>query len=359
MTTELQHNIQQYYGGVGFHAQAVGTKAAAQELYEDLRSNDPKTVDAAISRVNKALRAPFDEQLGLNNELNDRIMERRKAVGGTVLPLAPIIVRAVANMAGDVRYLDRSWEAAYTVDNLENGLTAQLTDMYNLIEIRQVPAPNSPIIFSDYMGSSWTGIVPDYYSGGVQFPDDVMRLDPMSNINAIIAALRFANSTKENRVMFAAMLAGIVAANTATFITAFSGTIQHTFNVAREALFNRLATTTTPMGDMTPVVLYSNPLNKDAIEAAFRQTNAVGFGTIQAEWAVERRYTRNLAVDFGLGGAAKAVLVVPGDKNRQGVFKPLQIVNERQVLVQSTAFATWHHYTSTTNANQFQLFNLS
>lgn len=235
-----------------------------------------------------------------------------------------------------------------------------IAHVLNTFEMHQVADEESEMTYSASAQATWEGVVGDHFKGGVKISDTALRLDPFQKINDIVARMRYGSMKKENVVMWTNILAAIVAANAASYTTAFATSIAVTFNTAREVLFDRLAATSTPMADTADVVMYTNTRNKAAVNAAFRLVNAESYGTLRTEWNAEIKYTRNLSVDFGLGGAAKAVLVAKNHvANAQGIFMPPRIVSKREEMENHTKFGAYQSFTGISEELSFQIFNLA
>jgi len=345
--------------GLGYSAPVVETTEGAKAMVDALLGSDKEAKTKAFAQIDLALRAPFDERFGKSNDILKRVIDHAQK-SNTLLPVAAILMRIAQNDAGDIRQLDDQWKTSHQQYDLTNGVSGMIAHILNVFEMHQVADEESEITYSASAQAVWEGVVADHFKGGVKISDTALRLDPFQKINDIVARMRYGSMKKENMVMWANILAAIVAASTATYVSAFSATIANTFNTAREVLFDRLAATSTPMADTAEVVLYTNTRNKAAVNAAFRLVNAESYGTLRTEWNAEVKYTRNLSVDFGLGGAAKAVLVAKNHvANAQGIFMPPTIKTKREDMENHTKFGAYQAFTGISDEISFQVFNLS
>lgn len=313
----------------------------------------PEKMKAAVKQFNIALRAPHDMTHGFKNE----ILVRTKTISNSVMPLMPAQI-AVFQSNADERDLDTQWMQWIAEDALSGALSATIVDIANLIEFEDVPAETSDVPLKDFLAAVWQDIRPEWKKAGVKIAYSILRLDPLQSLNAIAAGLRIKAMVKKNRDMYTATQAGIAAANTATYTTAFNTNIQRTINAGRITLFERLANSGYEFNMNSPVVLLANEIQRDRIEPAFTLTNFVPFGTITVSYPVSRVYSFKVASDLGISGN-KAVLIAPYRKNRVGTFNPLQIQNIQQPL--NNAHIIWGQmaYNTIIEETQFQIINLS
>lgn len=328
--------------------------AEAKKICEDYMSGDKARVEKAVDYMCKAACTVDALRLGESNS----IFERQKTVTGSVLPMMPQTVATYTSLY-DESELDMTWMQWYETDSLVGGFRGSLYDIKNLVVAHQLASNTADIPRSPYMASTWATIEPEHFGAGVQMDRDVMSKDPLSALNNVIIAIRYAMEVKLSQEAFVNTQAAIAAANTAGYLTTFvASNLPQTINNARVALALRNFNKGYALNGSTPMIMLAYEGHRAAIEAAFRLTNTVNFGTQLVEYPVNRVYTFNVAASLGISGN-KAVMILPGRKNRYGIFKNLSIDNYLQQNMNAVNVDGRQNYNFIADETQFQILNLS
>lgn len=306
---------------------------------------------AAIKSITEMVYAPADYLAG-------RVTETvRKAVNSSVAPISPTRVVEFRNLFGEDD-IDNTWQAVYAVDSVTDAMAVTLNDMLLTGEASRLKSPTESVPRSTHMSSTWEVIRPEYYGVAQEAANVVLRKDPLTRLNDIILALRIKLSKKRTSEAFTNIQAGISAANSASYVTAFGTDIPTTLNAARYTLAQRSKDKGYELSPSTPYVLLANEALEETIERYFRETNNIPFGTVRVNRPISRYYTNNLAATLGISGT-KALLVLPQRKCRMGIFDNIEITTWQDYDRNAQVFAAREAYTFTTDETQFQLLNLA
>ena len=256
------------------------------------------------------------------------VLDRHKAVTSTVLPMLGQTVETFVNYA-DETDLDMQWRQWFATDPLQGGLKGSLYDILNLVSAHDLPTDTSDIPASDFMAATWANILPEYKGARVRVSREILQKDPMTTVNAIIVAIRYALEVKKSQLAYTATQAAITSANSSGYTTAYTGSsVVRTINVGRTALIQRNFNKGYGLSGTTPCILVANEAHRDLIEAAFMITvNSLinsSNGTFIVQYPISRVYTYNLAADLGISGT-KCALILPSRKNRFGIFNDPRI----------------------------------
>jgi len=252
------------------------------------------------------------------------------------------------------------WMQWMTQDSVTGALAVTITDVLNIAEFLDVDDETSDPLLSPVMAGIYSELRPKWNKRGVRIARSILENDPMQSINMIVIALRFKAIAKMNRDMYTMTQAGITAANSAGYATAYISGILRTINRARIALFNRLSAK--PGGQEfsmdSNLVLVANEIHRDLIEPLFRPTNNIPFGTQQPLFPVSRVYTFKLASDLGISGD-RAALILPYRHHRVGTFRPLEIGSVAQPINNATVVYGQQAYNAIVEEEEIQVLALS
>lgn len=305
-------------------ASAIIDPKAAAEAVQNLIGDDKEKRAKTIEHLCKAAMSISDSDLGRVN----LVTERYKTVTSAVMPMLGTTVQVFTNLA-DERNLDMQWRQWFGVDALQGGLKGSLFDILNNVVGYELNADTDDIPASDFMSATWAAILPEYKGSRVRVSREILQKDPMTTINGIVVAIRYALEVLKSQLAYTATQAAITAANGAGYTTAYtSSSVVLTVNAARLALFQRNFDRGWSLDGTTPAILVANEAHRGIIEAAFTLTTNTrtesANGTVIVQYPITRVYTYNLAADLGISGS-KAALILPARKNRYGIFKDASI----------------------------------
>lgn len=339
-------------------ASSIIDPKAATEMVNKLLGNDEDAKAKAIEHLCKAAMSVTDCDLGRQN----MIVERHKTVTSTVMPMLGTTIQVFTNLA-DERNLDMQWRQWFGVDPLQGGLKGSLFDILNTVVAHELNADTDDIPASDFMSSTWAAILPEYKGGRVRVSREILQKDPMTTINGIVVAIRYALEVLKSQLAYTATQAAITAANGAGYTTAYTaGSVVRTLNAARLALFQRNFNRGWSLDGTTPAVLVANEAHRDLVEAAFAITvNSLinnANGTITVQYPITRVYTYNLAADLGISGS-KAALILPARKNRYGIFKDAMIESYLRQENNAVVVDGREGYNFITDTQSFQVLTIA
>lgn len=359
----IAHNpkAQKFFDGyidsvnAGIFARTLTEEANAKRFADDLQSGDPAKLKKCIAHMEKSMRVVRDMEAGRRND----VWVRHKNTSGDLLgPMMPQTVVAFENMF-DEGQLDQIWRAVFAVDDLTRSSKGLITDIFNKVEWDNY-AFGEAIRTTPYKATAWSTIEPERFGGGVSFDRNLLIKDPMASINLAIAASRFASESNRAAEAYLFINAAIVLANAAGYVTSFvTSDLPQTLNNASVTLTQRNQNRGYAVTAQTPKVLLANEIHRSVIEAAFRQTNSEDFGTLRVQYPISRGYTFNLAADLDLGGVAKAILILPARRNRQGNFKALQFETEQVIKTNLEDVVGQEEFEFQTDELQYQIVELA
>jgi len=333
-------------------------KADAAKAVDNLLSDDKEVRNKTIAILCKAAMAVTDYDLGRTNAVN----ERAKTVTSSVMPIMGTTIQVYTNMA-DERNLDMQWRQWFGVDPLQGGLKGSLFDILNLVVAYELNSDTADIPASDFMASTWASILPEYKGARVRVSREILQKDPMTTINNVITAIRYAMEVLKSQLSYTATQAAITAANGAWYTTAYTGSsVPRTLNAGRLALMQRNFDRGWGIDGTTPAILVANEAHRDLVEAAFALTvntrTESANGTITIQYPISRVYTYNLAADLGISGS-KVALILPARKNRYGIFKDAMVESYLRQENNAVVVDGREGYNFITDTSSFQVLTIA
>ena len=297
--------------------------------------------------------------LQLNPVYNSYVEPKLKTVGGGLLQITSEAIIATFRNMYDEGVLDDGWMSIFAMDDLRTSKRGLIMDITNLVTWADYDF-QKPIVLSPFMDSQMEKLEKERKGGGVAVEREALKTsNPFISANQIIQAMRFASEEHKATFAYNLIQACITTASGAGQVTVFATSIQNTLNIAKDALLVRNHDRGFALTPASRTVLISNNVNRHTIEAAMRTTNGDNGNNIVAPTNIQRVYTYNLAADFGLGGANRAVLVLPSYKNRWGMFRDLFFEDESSARTDSIDFIGQEYYNGQCDSLQFQVVNLA
>lgn len=353
------------------YIQSICTKSVTDEeaakkilkgFLKGMQNEDDKEYLEVVKDLQEILNTTNDMR---NNRMSDPMRKalgepsyNQKGVTSSVMPMMPRTVVEFRNMFNEDD-IDDFWMMVYQTDVVTDSMAMSLADVKNLVSFKRLKSSTDKLPFGDFMKSTWDNMEAIYFGGGVAASEEILKKDPLTTVNNIIIAIRIAAEVQKTTEATTAFQAGIVAANSGGYTTAFTSSIIKTLNKGRRDLIQRVKGQGFNLNGNTQTVLIANESLRGDIEAQFLQTNSVPFGTVQVSYPITRVYTENVADDLGLGGAVKAVMVLPFRKNRFGLFKSLEIKSWEDPETASRKIGGREAYNFLTNEAQFQILTLA
>lgn len=310
----------------------------AKALVAQLQSNDRAQIKEASDYFCKALETTGDALAGRFNPFT----ERSKMVNSTVMPMMGRVIEVYVNQFGDeLETMDMSWMSYLVTDNLIGANKATIFDIVQGTEAYELENDTDQIKFSTYKGSVWENVLPEHYGAAIAVSQYIVDSDPLTSINNIVIAIRIALMKKRVEVAFQRINAGITAAISAGYTTAYTGSsIAKTLNTAYLSLITRNQTKGYGLTGSTPVVLVSYEGHRDVIEPVFEITvnslvasNNLN-GTVITRYPMTRSYSFNFEDDLGDTGS-KVALILPFRRMRMANFRGQNIQSQAEIATNS------------------------
>jgi len=331
----MRHQFHNDIAAVRFEAKKANIEAAmyapvsiepekAKQLYEDLKSGDKAKIDEVGVFLKGMLSTGGDALSGRFNAAT----ERNKMVNQSVMPMAGKVIEVYMNQYGDdLEAMDMTWLSYITTDDVTTAFRATIYDVILGIKAYKLDSDTSPIPSSSFKASTWEDVRPEFYGTHVPISRTILELDPMTSINLVVIGMRIALMKMRVQVAFERIQAGIDAAITAGYTTAYTGSsVAKTLNAGYLTLIQRLRTKGYGLTAQTPVTLTCSESLRDVVEPVFEITvnsliaSGNANGTIITRYPMTRQYTFNLASDLGASGT-KVALILGQRRMRMANFR--------------------------------------
>lgn len=144
-------------------------------------------------------------------------------------------------------------------------------------------------------------------------------------------------------------------------VEAFATNIITTLNNGADALLTALNTAGYDLTDSTGLKLLSHSSNRPAINAALKTIMGDNGTNILLDYNIEPVYTRNTAIakDLGLGGANRAMLILPGFANIWADFDAARIERANSPRTDAIDIVYQTYYNLTVRASQKRVITLA
>ncbi len=332
------------------------------ELQRLMRSSDPadkaKAYDAIntklkdlgdaihFSRVSDIAKGYIPDENTIISKSYDTLYDPRKVRAYTFDLLATLL------------NVDAKWMQFYQMVPAYGAGVVETATITNLVSHSEYP-DGSKIEAKPLAGLSDTQLRAKRYGGASNWLNRWLTTNQMMTINSILTRHQVAELKKKASVAYTAL-----ADTTGVTVQAFTTSIISTINEGVNSMVNALLAASGGEYDITDesqFLLLSNSGNKEAINAAFATLRGSDGNNPILEYNVQPVYTRNTAVarDLGLGGAYRAMLILPGVANIWADFQSAKIGQEEDIASDSTKVVYQYYFNQQVVAIQKRVITLS
>lgn len=333
-----------------------------KELQRLMRSSVPEDRQKAFAAINVKLK-----------DLGDAIhFARISDVAKGYMPDANTIVSKSYDTLFDPRKLraytfdllatmlnvDAKWMQFYQMVPAYGASVVETATITNLVTHKEY-GDGAKIEAGPLGGLSDTQLREKRYGGASNWLNRWLTTNNMMTLNSILSRHQVAELKKKASVAYTAL-----ADTTGVSVEAFSTSLIHTVNEGVNNMVNALLAASGGEYDITDdsqFLLLSNSANKEIINAAFRTIAGENGNNPILEYNVQPVYTRNTAVarDLGLGGANRAMLILPGVANIWADFQAAKVGQEEDIASDSTKVVYQYYFNQQVVAIQKRVITLA
>ena len=317
-------NIDQALMVAAIDSKVVTSQEAAKQLHSLMRSSDPEERQKGYDALNAKL-----EDLGnavhfgsVSDESMKYVPRQTKSFDSIYDPSS---TRAYTfDLLSTLLNLDAKWMQFYQMVPAYGAAEVDTMTITNLVEHKEY-LQGARIEMGPLAGLSDTVLREKRYGGGSTFLERWVTTNGMMTINSILTRHQVAELKLKASVAYTAL-----ADTSGVGVEAFATSIVHTINEGVNTLSEALLALQYEITDESQFLLLSNSGNKEAINAAFRTIQGENGTNPLLEYNVTPVYTRNsnVARDLGLGGANRAMLILPGVVNIWADFQTAKVGQE-------------------------------
>jgi hypothetical protein len=276
-----------------------------------------------------------------------------------------ILTKDAFNVTVEEDNFDLGYEPAFRQVTLGRG--QDTWEIYNVVNgIHFFKVEEGQRIQVDEISGSLVRAAVDYYGGALGYTDRMIRYRkiPAMLDRAMLFRNKFWSNKADNHYLLLATAGAIAGQTTALQGAAADGSLRRnvkTINKAAFDLTDRLKDK--GYGDMAtaPLLMYANPFDEDAIEAAFRiTTNAQGGAANSGEQITRRRIRRIYTYNSNIVSGSP-LLVLPGQKiQKADAMQPTTFTAPKDPLTLNELQAVWAIYGAiVADSEQVQKLTLS
>lgn len=148
---------------------------------------------------------------------------------------------------------------------------------------------------------------------------------------------------------------------TGVTVQSFAVSIIETLNAGADAMLTALNNAGYDLQDSAGLLLLSHSSNRPAINAALKTIQGENGNNILLDYNIQPVYTRNTAIakDLGLGGANRAMLILPGFANIWADFDTARIERTNNPRTDAIDIVYQTYYNLTVRASQKRVITLA
>lgn len=338
----------------------VTAREDAEEMHKLMRSSDPAERQKAYDGINTKLKDLGDAiHFGRISKEAEHYLPITEATKSYDTLYDPRKVRAYTfELLATLLNLDSKWMQFYQMVPAYGAGEVETATITNLVAHKEY-LPGAKIEAGPLAGLSDTTLRERRFGGASNWLNRWLTTNAMMTINSILTRHQVAELKKKANVAYTAL-----ADTSGVTVEAFATSLIHTVNEGVNNLVNSLLAASGGEYDITDdsqILLLSNSANKEQINAAFRTIQGTDGNNPLLEYNVQPVYTRNTAVarDLGLGGANRAMLILPGVANIWADFQQAKVGQEEDISSDSTKVVYQYYFNQQVVAVQKRVITLA
>jgi hypothetical protein len=340
------------------YAKTFLDEQAARRWVRDIKGDTKSDgYTAAVKQFEESLSTVSDV---LNGRENGVLARYKTVTGPSGLMPQQTIQTFLINQ--DELLLDMEWMAVYGMADLTQGFRGSMETILQNFIFEQVNDSTDPAPAGSWSRSEWENFTGEYFKGGVKVANELLEKDPLTALNLIFTAARIKVLEKKTADAYTAMNAAITVAAGASQTTAYVNSVQETITKAKTALLRKNKGKGWGLSQSMAIRIFAAGELEGKIEAAFGSfapvTNNVT-NNYRVVGNFSRHYSLNLAPQLGLGGADRAVLVLPRIKCHHLQFRNMKMAQGVNISTDTTDIVALEGRTFITESDQFWVVSLA